>query len=183
MTKEALKLALEGGGLYEITGRIEDIDKCIVHRSVVKEALAQPEQDEVGTGCECPNCANGMGMCHTEEAQPEQEPVPNEIGAVGFQEWWDAVADDYEVEHFKPMRRAWYAALDYEAPQRKPMTDEQIRKLWAQHAAKQNGWPNDTTPPMLDIGNGSRFQAHWHESEYQVFKAGFEAAHGIKGDA
>jgi hypothetical protein len=56
------------------------------------------------------------------------------------------------------------------------MTDRQIRELWAKHAAKQHGWPNDATPPMIDIGNGPRFQAHWHESEYQTFKAGFQAA-------
>ena len=56
------------------------------------------------------------------------------------------------------------------------MTDKQLRKLWAEYAAKQNGWPDDATPPMIDIGNGPRFQAHWHESEYQTFKAGFQAA-------
>ncbi len=56
---EALELALEGGGLYEITGRIEDIDKCIVHRSVIKEVLAQPavpqghEQEPVGKIVDC----------------------------------------------------------------------------------------------------------------------------------
>lgn len=44
--REVMELALEGGGLYEITGRIEDIDKCIVHRSVIKEALAQPDYEK-----------------------------------------------------------------------------------------------------------------------------------------
>lgn len=63
-----------------------------------KDAYAGPEQepdlggvdvfypqrsDEIGTGCECPNCANGMGMCHTEEVQPEQGP------AIFLKEWSD----------------------------------------------------------------------------------------------
>ena len=39
MSAEEIKLALDGGGLYEITGRIEDIDKCIVHRSVLVRLL------------------------------------------------------------------------------------------------------------------------------------------------
>jgi hypothetical protein len=46
MNKEAMKLALDGGSLYEITGCIEDIDKCIVHRSVLVQALAKQEQGE-----------------------------------------------------------------------------------------------------------------------------------------
>lgn len=44
---ESLKLALEGGGLYEITGRIEDIDKCMIHRHVIVQLLAQAEQAPV----------------------------------------------------------------------------------------------------------------------------------------
>jgi len=47
--------------------------------------------------------------------QPEQEPVADALGHVGFQEWWDAVADGYEVNDFKKMRRAWNAALKHEA--------------------------------------------------------------------
>ena len=90
----------------------------------------------------------------------------------------DDVVAKVEAVPYSARVRAQHLFED--APQRKPLTDEQIRKLWAQYAAKQNGWPNDVTPPVVNIGNGPRFQAHWHESEYQTFKAGFKAAHNIK---
>lgn len=50
MSAQAMKLALEGGGLYEITGRIEDIDKCIVHRSVLHQAIAITEGSSATQG-------------------------------------------------------------------------------------------------------------------------------------
>lgn len=65
-------------------------------------------------------------------------------------------------------------------PNRKPLTDMEVRKLWANHAAKTHGWPKAGASPMHDIGNGLRFETPWHETEYQIFKAGYEAAHGIK---
>lgn len=56
------------------------------------------------------------------------------------------------------------------------LLDKQIRKLWATYAAKQHDWSNEALPPTINIGNGLRFQADWHESEYQVFKAGYLSA-------
>lgn len=56
------------------------------------------------------------------------------------------------------------------------MTDIEVRKLWAKHAAKYHGWPNDALPSMRDLGNGMRFECAWHESEFTVFAAGFRAA-------
>ena len=54
-------------------------------------------------------------------AQPEQ----------GFQEWWDTVADGYEVTHFKPMRRAWNAAQAAQ-PVREHLSPDVVRALWQQ---------------------------------------------------
>jgi hypothetical protein len=69
-------------------------------------------------------------------------------------------------------------AVDTAQPQaqRQP-SDTHMRALWAKHAAKYHGWPNDATPPMQDLGNGPRFETGWHESEYTVFRAGYIAAH------
>jgi len=126
--------------------------------------------------------AAGWRKRQIEQAQPATA-TPNTYGDTSFIDWFysEPHREKYLPDHpaFLTAQEAWDALL----AQRKPLTDEQIRKSWAQHAAKQNGWPNDATPPMIDIGNGPRFQAHWHESEYQVFKAGFKAAHGIKGNA
>ena len=68
---------------------------------------------------------------YTAPPQQQAEPVADTLGQVGFQEWWDAVADDYEVNDFKKMRRAWNAAVKYEAqPQRKPLNEKQVHKIW-----------------------------------------------------
>jgi hypothetical protein len=63
-----------------------------------------------------PMFADAITALRTALEQPEQEPVPDALGHIGFQEWWDAVADGYEVNDFKKMRRAWNAALKHEAP-------------------------------------------------------------------
>ncbi len=68
-------------------------------------------------------------------------------------------------------------------PKRELLTDMEVRELWANHAAKTHGWPKAGASPMHDIGNGLRFETPWHETEYQIFKAGYEAAHRIKGEA
>ena len=65
----AMRLALDGGGLYEITGRIEDIDKCIVHRSVLVQALAKQSAKRV----EQRNVSEQLG-----------EPVPEGYALVGI---------------------------------------------------------------------------------------------------
>jgi hypothetical protein len=48
MSKEAMKLALEGKSLYDITGSITDIDKCIIHRFDLIQALAALAKQEQG---------------------------------------------------------------------------------------------------------------------------------------
>ena len=70
------------------------------------------------------------------QAVSKAEPMADETGFVGFQEWWDSVADDYEVTYFKPMRSAWNAALKYEAPQPEPVNQQLLEAL--KLAVKQN---------------------------------------------
>jgi len=48
MSKEAMKLALDGKSLYDITGSITDIDKCIIHRFDLIQALAALAKQEHG---------------------------------------------------------------------------------------------------------------------------------------
>jgi hypothetical protein len=48
MSKEAMKLALDGKSLYDITGSITDIDKCIIHRFDLIQALAALTKQEQG---------------------------------------------------------------------------------------------------------------------------------------
>lgn len=65
-------------------------------------------------------------------------------------------------------------------PKRELLTDMELRNLWADHAAKTHGWPKAGASPMHDLGNGLRFETPWHETEYGIFKAGYEAAHRIQ---
>jgi hypothetical protein len=132
--KEAAQQALEA---LEVCEQDSYIPVRLTRDAItaLRKALEQPEQQAVSwcmkaNGCEtkCGNCPNS----DTPPAQPEhvvppeleahfrhldalEQPVPDALGHVGFQEWWDAVADDYSVVDFKRMRRAWNAALKHEA--------------------------------------------------------------------
>ena len=81
-------------------------------------------------------------------AQPEQEPVPDALGHVGFQEWWDAVADGYEVNDFKKMRRAWNAALKHES--QLAAQPEQVDCPRCGHVCSQRKWIGLTDEDMKD---------------------------------
>lgn len=122
-------------------------------------------------------------------AQPEQEPVGKLVSDefdghrfISYQNEWPFNVDLYAATppQHALMAEHWKAEYDKLKAACKPLTDTQLRKLWAQYASKVNGWPNDATPPMVNIGNGPRFQVDWHESEYRIFRAGFEASRGIK---
>jgi hypothetical protein len=111
-------------------------------RSALRERLAQPEQEPV--------CAHGIGktkcsFCH--QPQPEQEPVAHTLnctcGAV-----WDVSHDGVEEMVHAP-----------NPPQRKPLTDEEIRQT-----ADQRG--------IVIVGEAMI-----------AFARAIEAAHGIKGEA
>ena len=52
--------------------------------------------------------------------------------------------------------------------------DREIRVLWAEYGARAHGWTYNGIPPN-DVATG-RFICDWHEQEYQVFKAGYQAA-------
>ena len=70
-----------------------------------------------------------------------------------------------------------FMSLVVERADLKPrLLDGQLRRLWAQYAATMHGWPNDGVPPLCDINGYVGFQESWHESEYQVFKAGYLSA-------
>ena len=108
---------------------------------------------------------NTITALRTALEQPEQEPVPDALGHVGFQEWWDAVADGYEVNDFKKMRRAWNAALKHEAQpvaERKPLTDERILHFVDTYVGGSS--------PSYPLDN----------SDWINFARAIEAAHNIK---
>jgi hypothetical protein len=77
---DTIKLALDGKSLYEYTGRIEDIDRCILHRSVlarmlsISQPIAYVHPDELEELSHC----NGMSiwaenaLAHTEDSLTKQ---------------------------------------------------------------------------------------------------------------
>ena len=144
--------------------------------AAIKEALAQPEQEPVAWLCKrkdghfdvlsdqtCTKCfpvythpeseqndkfcdANCVWTDHHPDcklAQPEKQSVTwnDKIGGIGFKE---------------PMPNANYKVTATVAPQRKPLTDEQIIEMYNE--------------PRSD-------------AEMLEFARAIEAAHGIKGDA
>lgn len=52
--------------------------------------------------------------------------------------------------------------------------DEDLRPIWARHAAKVHGWASNAMPEQRHDLEG-RFETGWHESEYQNFAAGYRA--------
>ena len=161
--REALKLALEA--LLESKPFLNDLDSRINHITAitsVKEALAQPEQKYTTTRnawtgkatYKCNICgrddfrsehAAAFHECG-EKAQPEQEPVA----------WKHPITNDV----FSTYRFAKQGCgvgqepvpLYTTPPQRKPLTDEQCKTLWA---------------------------FEWKGERVQFIRA-IEAAHGIK---
>ena len=173
MTKdEALKLALEA---------LKQIDEAMpfpvakLAQKVIKEALAQPEQDNTYTYAsslaktiwqkhyikESPKFAlldttEGVltqidnmtcGLVREKPAQPEQEPVGEIV---------DAIEGAFKCSFTKmlPVGTKLYTT----PPQRKPLSDEEI----------------ETYRHMID------WTAEW---SYINFARAIEAAHGIKGEA
>ena len=69
--------------------------------------------DEIGIGCECANCANGMGECQKEEAQPQEDPVfwyrPCSNGM------YEGPIHNAQIERVRKESGAWHPL--YTAPQ------------------------------------------------------------------
>ena len=180
MTKdEALKLALEA---------LKQIDEAMpfpvakLAQSVIKEALAQPEQDNTYTYAsslattiwqkhyikDSPkwkplDTTDGVltqidnmtcGLVKEKPAQPEQEPVA----------WMnDSTPSGIFARHMEGAKNFGCTIPLYTTPpQRKPLTDEQIDRLWSQSLADTEG---ETYLPLRE------------------FARAIEAAHGIKGEA
>lgn len=116
--KQALEMALEALQHFRDTGtRPSDLAMSEDAITAIKEALAQPEQHTLTSRVNDVRFhkerdeqrAEAMRML----AQPEQEPVvwTEKVGGLGFKE---------------PMPNANYKVIATIAPQRKPLTDEQI---------------------------------------------------------
>jgi hypothetical protein len=139
--------------------------------TALKAALEQPEQEPKhvvkSNGRHSPLLTHMMNKQDTTPpaAQPEQEPVPDALGHIGFQEWWDAVADGYEVNDFKKMRRAWNAALKHEAP-----------------PAAQRPWQGLTDEAIIEIAKQTQSAEPGREGYILPvsFARAIEAAHNIK---
>ena len=148
-----------------------DLEKAEWAITAIKEALAQPEQDqdevdirsrlyqrihELETQLaqpedkKCENCGEFGECCQL--AQPEQEPVGQLLENVfgrGQVMWFNKPKDE--------------SMLYTSPPQRKPLTDEQIAEMWLEILG--------STPP-----------SGIHEDGLQPwrFARAIEAAHGIK---
>lgn len=64
--------------------------------------------------------------------------------------------------------------MDYWRSMESDRLDWGIRVLWSEHAAKVHDWPYRGVPPN-DVATG-KFLTSWHETDYQMFKAGYLAA-------
>lgn len=128
-------------------------------------------------------------------AQPKQEPVGKLVSDdieghvfVPYGSEWPFNVDLYtEPPHHALMAQFYKDEYDQLKEKYKNLykfrtspSDGEIRKLWAEYASKIHAWPNNSTPPMCDINGFVGFECDWHESEYQVFKAGFLACQGTK---
>ena len=83
MTKEALKLALEA---LEHEANIGNDDAYKLERDVIKEALAQPEQDG-----QCKRCTDGCPACDARKLPEQERFLVATIGNWGRVEWADGV--------------------------------------------------------------------------------------------
>jgi hypothetical protein len=165
MSKEAMKLALEAL-LAATPVKAKDPQMQAVAIVALQEALAQPQQEPVGTVYRYGKDSSGTpwhGIRWTasgldlpdgtliytspQPAQPQRGPMPTECRRDGRCQY----AIDNGIEGL---------SLGFPQPaQRKPLTDEETKRFWhkARLCAGSNRWT--------------------------VFKNLIETAHGIKGDA
>ena len=158
MTKEALKLALDA--LEDRTSLM----KWQMARDAVKEALAQPNEFNPDWDAMAVMVEEQQRMAKRIaelEAQPEQEPV-------ACVEYIPCCTDQtcpkckaaIKPELVCVCGAVWEGQeLIYTTPQRKPLTDEEIDRLWSQSLADTEG---ETYLPLRE------------------FARAIEAAHGIK---
>ena len=158
MTREALKLALEALEKSHICPLLPD--DCAEAITAIKEALSS---------CQCPECkvllhasdcavhnepAYPKGECNC-GAQPEQEPVAwaTRMGEYAHIKW-GAKRPEYPIVYEIPLYTT--------PPQRQPLTDEELFKLWDE----------DVSCDMPDTF-----------TQFKHTARAIEAAHGIKGEA
>ena len=143
---EALKLALEaledlGMKHFESTGEVLYKETF----TAIKEALAQPEYQSTADKSKLEKVpAKGTLL-----AQTEQEPVK-------FEAVWDSGPTNKDYEDAMRLKRLQQLTTP---PQRKPLTDEELKKIW------------------YDIKN----IMGWYS--FQEIARVIEVAHGIKGEA
>ena len=177
MTKdEALKLALEALEALEADPleMVADVDGHMVFLkdkaiTAIKEALAQPKQDG-----QCKRCIDGCPACDARKL-PQQEPVaweqfhehmagPNYVAPQQGPVAWGVFEGNLHDMFFTEAEAVEMAQLKgthaevkplYTAPQRKPLTDEDVERIVREARVGEHG-----------IG-------------YTIARA-IEAAHGIK---
>jgi len=136
-----------------------DGGKPMTDRELMQQALYALEyasdmtKPENMSGCGCPICVTITAL-RDRLAQPEQEPVA----------WYDSKSGWTEFHSFKPVRKpsapdSEWLPLYTTPPQRKPLTDEEMRECAKAMDAEPlaGGWP-----------------------ELIKFARAIEAAHGIK---
>ena len=176
MTKEALKMALETLIQSDSEPSSKQWKRETEAITAIKEALAQPEQEPVAWETFALKFANGTGLSYEKPknlptylgcrplyttpppvAEPhKQEPVAWMLG----HRIYDSLAEANADWQFDPaFDNTGYTPtpLYTTPPQRKPLTDEEVRKHLA--IAKS------------------------HEQTWLMFARAIEAAHGIKGEA
>ena len=146
-------------------------------REIAREALAQPEQEPVAQCTEsdswnCKYCRKTESCKALQDPRnfttpPQRKPwvslTDEDAAAIaykGFDDYWTEDCKGRDVEAWTASGRAIEAKLRElnEAPQRKPLTDEQINEI------------------ATEVYGAS------HSDDWKFARA-IEAAHGIKGDA
>ena len=133
--------------------------------TAIKEALAQPEQDQDEVDIRS-RLYQRIHELETQLAQPEQEPVVLKLGECwpeNVMQMWDYYRKEIANGNTGSEPRDWFESLaemrlvDTAPPQRKPLTDEEISEYAERMEASD---PTDS---------------FWRE-----FARAIEAAHGIK---
>jgi len=166
MSKEAMKLALDGKSLYDITGSITDIDKCIIHRFDLIQALAALAKQEQGEPVANASTWFALVMNATEALENASIFLRNEdakrVAISGAKYYRDQAKTLYTTPYVPTGRQ-----------QRKPLTDEQIKAIADKY-----------TVNMAPVNEELELAIELNDSCQSVhsFARAIEAAHGITSD-
>ncbi len=200
MSKEAMKLALDGKSLYDITGSITDIDKCIIHRFDLIQALAALAKQEhdgslINEGTKSKQeRGEPVGMtqvyrCKIKSRKQIDREIPREK-----QGWWADISAGQLIR----LREATQADLDrctLNGEHSKNPADYMcethtngslVSKVALEYMNPEQNVFASTTPPQRKPLTDEQMNALWFDTNKQHgsviwrFARAIEAAHGIK---